>query len=111
MNNYISLIYVVSGFLVRIAIPLAVTFVLARAIRRLDQRWQAEGARRKKNSVPACWEYMNCSKSRREQCPVHNLPGIICWEYFRSNGSVQPRCENCAYRHTFVAASESLAQL
>src|SRR3989304_6106407 len=89
--------YVIAGLILRIAIPIGITLLLGWFLNRLDARWQAEAkeiqtsliARTQPNSIQPCWEYMNCSPSVRDNCPVYGNLGILCWEFFRAKGTLR----------------------
>jgi hypothetical protein len=111
---------VVAGLLLRIGIPLGVTLLVGWLILRMDARWQAEAAETLEiqnalfetatpDSLPTCWEYMNCPPRIRENCPAYAETEIPCWELLRANGSLQPNCRGCTYRDAILLVSESLA--
>ncbi|RME69838.1 MAG: hypothetical protein D6784_17735 [Chloroflexi bacterium] len=105
---------VVAGFVLRLGIPLAVTFLVGYWLRRLDDRWQAEAhARRvaeaatRNDSVlefyttidPPCWAGKNCPETVLHQCPVwlqsNHQP---CWLIrYRVEGRLTPNCYHCPY--------------
>jgi len=96
MNDLYSLMAVLAGIAIRIAIPILFTAVAVYFLRRLDARWQSEGrnmpARMEK---PACWETMGCSPERRKDCPGY-LSALPCWQARRSaNGYLREQCLAC----------------
>lgn len=92
------------GFLLRLAIPIALTFLLAMFLKWLDKRWQAEAEMEKaetkvlaqsgKKRRP-CWEIHNCPQNLRKNCKAYANPATPCWEVFRTNGSLKPACRAC----------------
>lgn len=88
---------------IRLGIPIALTLLLAWALRRLDARWQAEADTRatlpevKQAAVTKvhCWEMRHCPRQRRENCLAYAQPDIPCWDVFRANGHLREQCRDC----------------
>lgn len=102
--------YTFIGIVLRIGIPLALTFGLGWYLRKLDAKWRAEGveAKRKAISIPdmilniqPCWEANECLAT--DDCPAYNQTEKFCWEIFQMNGDVQEKCENCEYRRQTIS--------
>ena len=98
-------VYLVFGILLRLAIPIGITFGAANFLRRLDKKWRKE-ADQKLESLPSlvniwlenpCWEVSNCEETRRETCDAYQQGNLPCWEVFQKNGHLQKMCKNCAY--------------
>lgn len=89
---------VVLGFVMRLAVPLALTIVLALWLRRMDTQWQQEGARRQPPAAVApCWEQRGCPPEQRGECAAFAQPDTPCWQVFRAaGGELKPACLTCA---------------
>jgi len=93
---------ILTGVLLRIAIPALVLLGLAVLLSRLDARWKRESARQDKelkvvsnNDPLPCWEIRGCSAEEMETCPAKNSDEP-CWQVFRQeNGDFDPICLNC----------------
>ena len=91
-----TLLFLFTGVLVRLALPVVLTVLLVYFLRRLDKRWQAE-ANYSPASIqkPECWKIKGCSAEQREDCAAFNslLP---CWQVFRlPNGYLTEKCISC----------------
>ena len=91
-----SLLAVLAGLLVRLAIPIAGTAILIYFLRKLDAHWQAEAAL---PPVPAhkteCWSFKDCSPAQRKNCAAASS-SLPCWQVFRQpNGYLQEECISC----------------
>jgi hypothetical protein len=96
METVISLLAIMTGLLLRLAIPILGTLILMYFLRKLDSHWQAEA-----ESTPVatekveCWKIKGCSSEQRSQCiaAASNLP---CWQVYRQpNGYLQEKCITC----------------
>jgi hypothetical protein len=98
METIISLLTVLIGFVLRFAIPIAITAVAIYVLRRLDARWQAEAQTEALLPVvekPYCWETKNCTPEMRASCPGY-LSEVPCWQARRKeNGYLQEKCLEC----------------
>ncbi len=102
--SLIEIAAVLFGILIRLAIPVALTFLLAMLLKWLDKRWQAEAkterselsalSRNGKERLP-CWEIHNCPPNLKKNCKAYAKPGTPCWEIFRANGRIKPACQTC----------------
>jgi hypothetical protein len=97
MNETFALIL---GFILRIGIPVAVTFVVVFLLKRLDDRWQTEAEEGAKARVmpanPGCWEINHCPSKLRAQCKAYAHPETSCWQVFRTKqGLLQEKCLGC----------------
>jgi hypothetical protein len=89
-----------TGVVLRLAIPIAITLAFIWALRRLDERWQAEAKPdtelvQVKN--PGCWKINKCTPEMRARCNAYAHPETPCWQYFReqNHGHLQERCLGC----------------
>src|SRR5215216_2307325 len=96
METLISVLYIVAGFFLRLAIPILGTAILVFLLRRLDARWQAEAARQPLPiNKPDCWKIKGCPPDKMENCPgaKSSLP---CWQVYRlPNGYLNEDCITC----------------
>ena len=103
---------VVSLFILRLGVPLAITFAVAYFLRRLDAKWQAEAwaeweadqpeerviaeTRGLQASKQLCWSLKGCDESVRADCPAPKQPDIPCWlARRRAEGRLPAACYNC----------------
>lgn len=96
METFTTFLALLSGVLVRLAIPILGTAVLIYFLRRLDERWQAETS-----LDPAaiqkleCWKIKNCSSSEQKICGARTSP-LPCWQFHRqSSGHLLEDCLSC----------------
>ena len=98
MDTFIPLLAVITGFALRLAIPIAVTAIAIYLLRRLDIRWQAEAE--EQLLLPAvekieCWKINGCTPEERKTCAGYQSEQP-CWQAFRQeNGYLQERCLGC----------------
>lgn len=96
------------GLLLRIAVPLIVTFLVVFFLKRLDERWKREtdvgAAQLVKPGNVGCWDINNCPEEKRARCKAYQNPDTPCWQVFRGeNGRLQERCIGCdVFRHAPV---------
>jgi hypothetical protein len=96
METIPSLLYVVAGLLLRLAVPILGTGLLVFTLRKLDERWQAE-AKLYPPLVdkPECWKVKGCTSQQTGSCKAYesNLP---CWQVHRlPNGYLKEECLSC----------------
>jgi hypothetical protein len=96
METFTSLLAILAGLLIRLAIPIAGTIVLIYVLRKLDAHWQAEA---ELAPVPAekveCWKIKGCSEEAQKNCTGAASP-LPCWQVQReSNGYLQEKCISC----------------
>ena len=115
MNEALVIFYLIVGILLRIAVPIAITFLLGAFLKRLDAKWRAEGlqTQAQQSAVPAaqatpqfslaCWEYNQCTPEKMEKCPAYAQNDKPCWEVYRSNGNLNKPCQTCEYRRLVTA--------
>jgi hypothetical protein len=100
-------------FLLRLGVPLVITFAVAYFLRRLDAKWQAETlveweANQSPEAVVTkvnlskvgdqpCWSLKGCDETVRANCAAPKQPSIPCWlARRRSEGKLPAECYNCA---------------
>ncbi len=92
-----TFLVILSGLLLRLALPVAFTIGLISILRRLDARWQVEA-----QQIPArpiektrCWEIKNCSPEQRAACAAAQSDNP-CWQERRlKNGYLAEECLDC----------------
>ncbi len=98
MDTLTHLFAVITGFALRLAIPIAITAIAIYFLRRLDTRWQAEAEEQLLLPVvekPKCWEVNGCTPEMRATC-VGYQSDQPCWQAFREeNGYLKERCLGC----------------
>jgi len=96
MDTLMSFLYIVTGFLLRLAVPIAGTVLLVFVLRKLDARWQAEAeARPLPVDKPECWKVKECTPEQLANCSgaTSTLP---CWQVYRlPNGYLNEECLAC----------------
>ena len=102
--SFIEIAAVLIGLLLRLGIPIALTFLLAMFLKWLDKKWQADAEKEKAETIVLaqngkdrrpCWEIHNCPQNLKKNCKAYANPATPCWEVFRTNGSLKPACRTC----------------
>ena len=110
----------IAGIILRIGLPIGITFLLARFLRKLDSRWREEAELeaietkllQQRQTLLNLWldqpchEIRNCSPQERENCQALTHLEQPCWETNRVNGSISKRCQECEYRKELVLVIE-----
>lgn len=86
----------------RLGIPVLLTYLFTRYLKHLDTKWRLEGleyaARKRAAQEDAaairCWEIRGCSPETRAGCPAY-LQASACWELNRVNGLINKKCTGC----------------
>lgn len=95
---------VLLGLLLRFGIPILVTALLIRFLRRLDERWQREATQPQQVKVKEtpifstlrCWILNDCTPEERERCPAFIEAARPCWQVHRNgDGSLKDECLDC----------------
>jgi hypothetical protein len=96
MEAVVSILYIISGFVLRLAIPIAGTALLVFLLRKLDAHWQAEAERQPvPTHKPECWKIKGCAPEQMENCAA-TTSSLPCWQIFRlPNGYLNEKCINC----------------
>jgi hypothetical protein len=96
MEALTSLLTLIFGLLLRLAIPLVGTLILVYLLRKLDAHWQTESELTPLHAEKVeCWKIKGCSEDQRKHCigAACNLP---CWQVYRQpNGYLQEDCISC----------------
>lgn len=95
MDTITSLLILLTGLFVRLAIPVAATIVLIYLLRKLDARWQSEAQLPIPLEKPRCWEIKGCSPEEMKKCKA-GQSSLPCWQVYRlPNGYLQEECLSC----------------
>jgi hypothetical protein len=96
METVTSLLAILIGFLLRLALPIAGTIVLVYLLQKLDAHWQAEAERTPVTVEKVeCWKVKGCSEEQRENC-IGAASALPCWQVYRQpNGYLQEKCISC----------------
>lgn len=132
MQFFTEVTIIVTMFILRLGVPIALMCLVTWGLRRLDTRWQAEAVARaqqlaatKANSLalatarpalPAaiiqepCWEYRACPENVRARCPAYLSPRVPCWVARRqADGQLPSQCCRCSLfttaRHIGIGAA------
>ena len=103
--SFVEVAAVIIGLLLRLGIPIALTFLLAMFLKWLDKKWQADAEKEKAEVQAAyasngsvkrpCWEIHNCPENLKKNCKAYANTETPCWEVFRTNGRLKPACQDC----------------
>lgn len=96
METVLTLLALMAGLFVRLAIPIVVTILLIFLLHRLDANWQKE-AHLPVLTVqkPECWKVKGCPPEQVANCLGAKSP-LPCWQAFRlPNGYLREECLTC----------------
>jgi hypothetical protein len=96
MDTIYSILAVMAGVFIRLAVPLGLTGAVIFLLRKLDARWQAEaGLQTVKTPKPECWKIKNCPPERIKSCQA-STSSLPCWQVNRRpNGYLREDCLTC----------------
>ena len=95
METITSLLFLLAGLFVRLAIPIAVTAILIYGLHKLDARWQEEAQIPVLVEKPKCWEIKGCSPEQMKNC-IAGRSSLPCWQVYRlPNGYLRNECISC----------------
>jgi hypothetical protein len=95
MESMTSLLAILAGLLVRLAIPISVTAMLIYFLRKLDARWQTEAQMPMTAEKPNCWEIKGCTPEQMKNC-IAGKSSLPCWQAYRlPNGYLRDECISC----------------
>lgn len=125
MNVILQSLSIIGLFLLRLAVPLAITFLIAFYLRRLDAKWERELREQKpqmekdqiapsrptptlqmstSSAIPTandifgkpCWEVKHCQEANKLNCAAFQNPELPCWwARFRAEGHIPEECYLC----------------
>ena len=98
MNANYSLIAILLGLVLRLALPVAITVVPIYFLQRLDTHWQEEAEAELERTIVdkvQCWELKGCSSDSLAACPAP-ASSLPCWQAKRlPNGYLREECLSC----------------
>jgi hypothetical protein len=98
METITATLAIITGFALRLAIPVCITAVAIYFLRKLDTRWKVEAQQQLPLSAvekPKCWEVHGCSAEMRANCKGYQSE-LPCWQAFREeNGYLKDSCLGC----------------
>jgi hypothetical protein len=96
MQIFISLLVLITGLLIRLAIPIALTALLIFLLRKLDAHWQTEAQLHQPAAHNIeCWKIKRCTPEKRRNCIALNS-SLPCWQAQRlPNGYLREECLSC----------------
>ena len=93
-----TMLAVIIGIALRLAIPIAITAIAVYFLRHLDNRWQAEAEEQLLLPVvekARCWEVKGCTPEMQADCAGY-LSEEPCWQAFREeSGYLKEHCLGC----------------
>lgn len=101
MEWFNSLLAILTGLALRLAIPIAITLLAIYILRKVDIRWQEQASQVSLPMVerPHCWEINNCPAGKIRECPARNSTEP-CWQVYRlANGYLREECLACRVFH------------
>jgi hypothetical protein len=97
-----STLAVLTGLILRLAIPIAITLLAVYILHRVDVRWQEEAMHMpapEDVEKPQCWDIKNCPAKNRSECASLNS-AEPCWQAQRlPNGYLREECLVCQVFH------------
>jgi hypothetical protein len=97
-----SVLVVLAGLGLRLAIPIGITLLAVYTLHKVDVRWQEEAAQLPAQvdvEKPRCWDLHNCPAEKAKACPVP-ASAEPCWQLHRqANGYLAEVCLNCQVFH------------
>ena len=104
MNDSYSLLAILIGLSLRLAVPIAVTMLAIFLLRKLDSHWQEQAEYELNQPVAEkvqCWDLKNCPIEKRKACPAPSS-SQPCWQVNRlPNGYLRDECLTCViFRET-----------
>jgi hypothetical protein len=96
MDTITSLLAIIVGLLLRLAIPILGTGILIYILRKLDAHWQAEAELLQVFVEKVeCWKIKGCSVEQRKNC-IAAASTLPCWQAYRQpNGYLREECLSC----------------
>ena len=93
-----SVLVVLAGLGLRLAIPIGITLLAVYVLHKVDVRWQEEAAQMPAPADverPRCWEVHNCPAEKMKACPAPKS-AEPCWQLHRQpNGYLAEACLTC----------------
>jgi hypothetical protein len=91
-----SLLAVLTGLLLRLALPIVGTGILIYFLRKLDAHWQTEAQLEPVSMQKVeCWKVKGCSPQQQKNC-LAAASSLPCWQVYRlPNGYLNEKCISC----------------
>ena len=93
-----SILAIMFGLLLRLAIPIFITALAITLLRVVDKRWQEEAQQMPlpvQVDKPSCWDVKNCAPEQMRECPSPKS-AEPCWQVHRqANGYLREECLTC----------------
>jgi hypothetical protein len=95
-----SILTILTGLALRLAIPIVITLLAAYLLHKVDVHWQKEAVQAQESIAKVkCWEIKKCTAEQRRKCPSPNSAGP-CWQEHRQvNGYLREECLDCQVFH------------
>ena len=97
MDAITSLLFIITGVFLRLALPILGTAILIFLLRKLDAHWQNEA-----QLAPVCepkfecWKINGCPPEQQKHCAAASS-SLPCWQVNRlPNGYLREKCISCA---------------
>ncbi len=96
METTTPLLAVLTGLLLRLALPIAGTSILIYFLRKLDTHWQTEAQLTPVSTQKVeCWKIKGCSQEQQKNC-IAAASSVPCWQVYRlPNGYLREKCISC----------------
>ena len=96
METLTSILTILAGLFLRLALPIVGTIILVYLLGKLDAHWQAEAELTPVTIEKVeCWKVKGCSEKQRKNCVGAATP-LPCWQVHRQpNGYLQEKCISC----------------
>lgn len=114
MEAIYSVLVILLGLILRVAVPLAITILAVSFLHKLDARWQAEAELEKNTQVKdemPCWKDLGLPIEQiKLRTTANDQP---CWQTHRlTNGRLRESCLTCeVFLDAPVAAPQSHARV
>ena len=99
MNDSYSLLAILIGLAVRLALPVAITLIAVYLLRKLDAHWQKQAEYELSHAAdeePESWDLKDCPIEKRSAQPLATS-SLPCWQTHRlPNGYLNEECLSCA---------------
>lgn len=102
MEILTSILTIIAGLFLRLALPILGTGILIYLLRKLDARWQAESQLEAVSAQKVeCWKIKGCSPEQQRNC-IAAASSLPCWQVQRlPNGYLREECVSC---NVFISA-------
>jgi len=101
MDTNYSLLTILIGLAVRLALPIVVTMIAVYFLRKLDAHWQKQAEYELAHPVEETetWDLKNCPIEKRSTQPAATS-SVPCWQTHRlPNGYLNDECLSCEVFH------------